>query len=175
MILVDVLIITMLGVITYHDFRLRKITLWSLVILLGLFVLNGYSTLSTINYIQFTAINLAFILSQLLLVSVYFMIKNRNVKSIINRYIGAGDILLLSVFCFAFAPLPFVVFYIGSLLSILLFYMFRQLVFRQPDGYIPLAGFQSLIFIVLLLAKLLFKAPQFYSNYFADIQFLFAT
>jgi hypothetical protein len=95
-------------------------------------------------------INIAFLVLQLLLLTVYFSIKNKKLVNIGNGLLGLGDILFLLSITFYLSTLNFLLFYIMSLTCILLLWLITQLAFRKKNEQIPLAGLQAILFIVFL-------------------------
>lgn len=99
---------------------------------------------------QPTLINIGFIVVQLILVSVYFSVKNRRFTNITLQYLGLGDILFLLSISFYLSVLNFLLFYIISLAIILTGWLAWQLIFKKKDKQIPLAGLQAIIFMLFL-------------------------
>ena len=106
---------------------------------------------------QSVSINIVFLLLQFLIISVYFSIKNRHWINITDGLLGWGDILLLLSISFYVSPLNFLLFYIVSLTISLLIWLFWQVISKEKNKQIPLAGFQALIFIVFLAGGWWFK------------------
>ena len=82
---------------------------------------------------------------QLLLLTIYFSMKNKKWVNITKDYLGWGDILFLLTVAFFLSPMNYLFFYVGSLLVVLLFTMLALV--RNGTRYkIPLAGLQALLF-----------------------------
>lgn len=145
------LIIVTLSLIAYQDFRFRAVTwiLFPILAILGL--IYFYNTFSSYTVLLWSSLcNLSFIAIQLLLLVVYFSLKNRNKPSIaLSRKIGVGDIFfLLATSCLL--PFPdFILFYIASLLFSLLAFMW--VIRKKNSDTVPLAGLQSLVLITWLI------------------------
>ncbi|HEY2581265.1 MAG TPA: hypothetical protein VGI43_05645 [Mucilaginibacter sp.] len=101
-------------------------------------------------YWQTVLANTGFILLQLLLVSLYFSIKNGRWTFITTSLLGWGDILLLLSIAFYLSFLNFLFFYIISLTAVLLIWVIWQAATKEKNQHIPLAGLQALIFTVFL-------------------------
>lgn len=88
--------------------------------------------------------NVIFIAVQLLLVNLYFCLRHRRMFWIFDRYLGWGDVVFLLSIAGAWNLGGFLLFFIGSLLLILIF----ALVYLQKQQRsIPLAGLQALLFM----------------------------
>lgn len=147
------LIISLLLLIAYQDFKYRYINVWPLVFLMSFALTLGIQSIGLVAVVKNALINGAFIGLQLLGVSLYFSIKAKRLINITSEQIGWGDILF-------FLPLTcllgfewFVFFYISSLILILIFYLILKMTFVLKNETIPLAGGQALCLIVLGLAK----------------------
>jgi hypothetical protein len=106
---------------------------------------------------QPVVINVSFLIIQFLIISVYFSIKNRTWINITDGFLGWGDILLLLSIAFYLSVLNFLFFYISSLIVSLLIWLGWQVLSKERNKHIPLAGFQALIFIVILAGDWWFK------------------
>ncbi|HEY6162910.1 MAG TPA: hypothetical protein VI112_16895 [Bacteroidia bacterium] len=154
--LFDVFTCLILSVIIIQDAKQRQIH-WVLIPLLLLSILpSAFSQHSFLQTSKLFAINLGFLLLQLALLFVFFSVKNRTLPTIINTYIGLGDILLFLVLCAAFSPLNFLFFYSGSLLLSLAGYRLYRLIKADPDPTVPLAGTVSLCLVLALGLKYFF-------------------
>lgn len=96
--------------------------------------------------------NWAFVAVQLLFVSLYFSIKNGRITNITNSLLGWGDILFLLTAATYLSTLNYVLFYVLSLMAVVLLWLPFLLLLRKKHGQIPLAGLQSLLFVVCLVA-----------------------
>ena len=94
--------------------------------------------------------NIGFIVVQLIFVSVYFSIKNKRLTNITLQYLGLGDILFLLSISFYLSVLNFLLFYIISLVTILIGWLIWQTASSKKDKEIPLAGLQAIIFMLFL-------------------------
>ena len=77
---------------------------------------------------------------------ILFVLKGR-VFNPLNSLIGAGDLLFLPVLCISFSPVNYWVFFVVSLLLIVIF----RLIYKAPGRYLPLAGIQSVILVIALI------------------------
>lgn len=105
------------------------------------------------------ASNVSFVWVQLLLVTVYFSIKERRLVNITIGLLGWGDIFFLMTVAFYLSFLNFIIFYIISLFMVLGGWLVYIFVKKNRQHHIPLAGLQSLLLASLLLVSC-FK-PEF--------------
>ncbi|WP_124582128.1 hypothetical protein [Pedobacter sp. KBW06] len=112
-----------------------------------------------------TGYGLLFLLIQLLFLWVYFSVKNRKVVNLTNDYLGWGDILFLIVITFYLSPGNYVLFYIGSLILVLLYSIgMGGLQAKKSNKHIPLAGLQAMLLALLMITDYFFKAFTLYSD-----------
>jgi hypothetical protein len=102
----------------------------------------------------FILMNGVIILLQLLLLTIYFSIKERKLVSIINAKLGLGDVLLLFVLCLSFFPTTFLIFLSTSLIFSLSLHLIIRKQFKEQVK-IPLAAYIA-IYYVLFVSTLLF-------------------
>ena len=149
--LFQVVAVTLLLIIFFQDMKSRSVY-WILFPLLTAVLLyieyKGDTIL--INSIQSTLINLGFLIFQLVVLTIYFSIKNKALVNITESLLGWGDILLLISISVYLSVLNFLFFYIVSLVVTLLIWVCWGMFSSKKIKYIPLAGFQSLIFILFL-------------------------
>jgi len=140
-------IVLVLAGMVYQDFKYRGIYWWLFPLLLVLFVLEGYLNISFSDTVKAAAANVFFVLLQVLLLSGYISLKMGRLTNIFKGYLGLGDLLFLVSISFCFSFLNYVLFYLASLmLVILLTLLFR----KAKEQKIPLAGYQALLLILLL-------------------------
>ncbi|MFN3402674.1 MAG: hypothetical protein ACK40G_01175 [Cytophagaceae bacterium] len=148
--------ILILVVMFIQDIKFRAITWYlfpALMIMFSLYSINQ----SGIRDMMFnTSVNLGFLLLQLVLLTIYFSIKNKRFIWITNDYLGIGDILFFVCIAFLFSPMNFIFFYLISLVVIVLGYLFMVL-FRKSVSTVPLAGLQAILVIPLLLLNHFFS------------------
>lgn len=96
-----------------------------------------------------SAINAAFIVLQLLVLSLYVRMR---FAAPLQDYLGLGDILYWLAITLLFSPCVFIVYYLSSLLVALLAFLTLRRVLSTPiDARIPLAGLQAGYLALLLL------------------------
>jgi hypothetical protein len=107
---------------------------------------------------QSVLINIGFFFIQLFILTIYFSIKNKKWINISQNLLGLGDILFLLSITFYLSVLNFLFFYITSLGGVLLLWLIWQAISSKKNEFIPLAGFQALIFIVFLAGDWWYKS-----------------
>jgi hypothetical protein len=100
-----------------------------------------------------SAVSFAFIVVQLLLVSLYFSLKAKRWVNITENLLGWGDVLLLVSLAFYFTLPVLTMFYISSLIIILIGWIIYQRVLPQPSKFIPLAGLQAAMLLLTVLVQ----------------------
>lgn len=134
----------------YQDLRYRAIYWICFPFLLVLVVLLSleHSDLSALLFNG--GINTAFFILQLLILSMYFSIKRGKLINITKQYLGWGDVLFLIAITFCFSPLNYILFYISSLIIIMIIALMGSS--KAKEFKVPLAGLQAIIFAAFLFA-----------------------
>ena len=147
----EILILLTLFFIFLQDLKSRTVY-WFLFLLLSvlLMVLRFQHSFSWPDWRKSILINVVFITVQLIFLTLYFSLKNKKWIDITSELLGLGDILFLLSITFYLSALNFLFFYIVSLMGVLILWLVWQGVSKKKHKYIPLAGFQSLIFMLFL-------------------------
>lgn len=119
-------------------------------LLVALLLLRLLQQFYILEILHDALINIGFLMLQLLIITLYFSVKTRKRATVIGEMLGWGDILFLIVIAFYLSALNFLFFYIVSLVGSLLLWLLWRLFSSEKNPHIPLAGFQSLIFILFL-------------------------
>lgn len=140
-------IIALLG-ICYQDFKYRGVYWWlfpMLMLALGAitFVDAGVESL-----LKKAGINTLFVLFQILVLGIYFSIRNKRWVNIFNGYFGLGDLLFLLCLTVYFSFWAYLLFYILSIFIVIVAVIVGQLFFKQENPRIPLAGYQAILFML---------------------------
>lgn len=133
--------------IAVQDFKSRSVYVFWFPVLTLFFLLSRY--LQDKNLVEVSrnvAINLGFLLSQFLLLSLYFSIKANKRINLIKGWLGSGDIFFLISIGIYLSALNFLFFYLTSLTLILICWICWKALSGSGDNHIPLAGFQALFF-----------------------------
>lgn len=146
MILVKIALLICLFVIFIQDMKYRAVSWIIFPVTAGLcyFAQEGSTNFAGI------AFNIAFISIQLFLLWLYFSLKNRKAVNLLSAHIGLGDLLFLYSITFFFSPVTFLLFYISSLILVILFVIVQRIVWSDVNKEIPLAGLQALLMCVFI-------------------------
>jgi hypothetical protein len=151
---VRILVVAVLLVVMGEDFKSRSVHLVLFPALAMLFFLTRLSSGVPLGQIiPDTSINLGFVILQLLLLTVYFSIKRREFVLITDGLIGWGDVLLLCCAATFFPVFSFVLFYIGSLVFVLLTWLVFMVIAQSQNRKIPMAGLQALALLIVLIMQ----------------------
>jgi hypothetical protein len=159
--IITLLLCTVLVLISYYDFRYRALPVYLIVIAVILSIL--FSIVSNVLSLvfKFSGENLLLLSLQLGLTSLYFSARKRRLTNIFESYLGLGDLVFFLVLVFCFSPLNFIIFIIISgFVTILVYFGANR------KALIPLAGCQSLILCVVLLATFISTNIQPYNDLF---------
>jgi hypothetical protein len=150
--MLKLIIILALALISIQDFRERMVYWVIFPFLVVLLIFNRISLKESVNDIFFASlINISFIIIQLLLVSTYFSIKNKQFVNILTGLLGLGDVLFLIAVASYLSVLNFIFFYIASLILSLLFWIVWKKLVHPSEKHIPLAGIQAVLFAMVLI------------------------
>ncbi|MBL4707497.1 MAG: prepilin peptidase [Flavobacteriales bacterium] len=134
-----------LGVIVFQDFKQRSISWWILPVTLIAYLV--YSDQLIDEILNSFLLNLLFIVVNLLVITIYFSIKESSLVNIVDSKIGLGDILFFVVCAFIFNLPSFILFFTFSLLlSAIIAVVFKT---KMQERNIPLAGIMSGILFLL--------------------------
>lgn len=160
MILLQVVMLLCLAFICYQDLLYRAVywlcfPVLAMVLLMLKINLRGLSEgLTHVGY------GLAFLLLQLLLVWIYFSVKNKKAINLTNNYLGWGDVLFLAVLPFYLSPVNYILFYLTSLIVVLMYTLIATAASHKVrNPHIPLAGLQAALLVLVILID--FVSPKF--------------
>lgn len=147
---IQILLIVAIG---WYDIRYRWVPLWLLV---GAFIvvaarsvaMNGVALAS-----HFFIINSVFLLLQLVLLSLYFMLRKKRLFIVFDKVIGWGDVFFLFILAGTFSELNFLLFLAaGYLLSLLAAIVIKGLDTKHDIvNNVPLAAMMAACYMVLLI------------------------
>jgi hypothetical protein len=161
---VNTLGIVTLGILSWQDFRSRRIAWWLLPILAGVFLFFALRKNSAEETSREFFLNLVFLVLQFLLVRIWFSIKNKKLSRIIDTQIGLGDVLFMICIALAFSPGNFLVFYTSGMILTLIVSIIVSAFRSQTRIEIPLAGTLALPLISLCFWRMFDPAQNFYSD-----------
>ncbi len=160
----DIISVATLGILSWQDFRSRRIAWWLLPILAITFFLASSQMNSVSEIGMGFSLNITFLLIQFLFVWIWFSLKQRKFSKLIDSQIGLGDLLFMICIAFAFSPANFMIFYtIGMIVTLLVTIIVR--LFRSNEkSEIPLAGALAIPLIILCSARIVIPTMNFYND-----------
>lgn len=158
----EITILCLLLIIILQDMKERAIN-WILIpLLFSAFTFKGLASLHSQQLLYFSLFNISFTILQLLLLTIYFSIKEGKLINIINTQLGVGDILFFFALSTAFSPINFILFHVTSLLFTLIIFLLVFLFNSNIDQNIPLAGGVAFSLIILHVSLKLFPKIDLY-------------
>ena len=105
-----IILILLLGVVVYQDFKNKEIS-WFLIPLLFIgFVINALLSVEFNELFIHFGINFLIVSINLLGVTILISLKEKKITNILKTYLGLGDVLFFLVLTVAFSPINFVLF-----------------------------------------------------------------
>lgn len=137
------LLLLVLSVVIFQDFRLRAIH-WILIpSLLFLCIYKSRAIAGTEQMQSAFGQNSLFIIVQLVILIFYFSFRTKKIEPVINSYLGLGDVLFLIAIAPSFCFGNFLLFIVGGFTLILIAYGLFSILKIKTQRQIPLAGIQS--------------------------------
>jgi hypothetical protein len=162
MLVVNIFLIIILFIIFFQDMKQREIS-WILVPALFLgFIAKGFLEKGEV-LLKNGMFNVAFVLIQLILLSIYMSIKNKKLTNIINTYLGIGDVLFFIAITAAFSPMNYVLFYVSSIILTLFGFILYKLIKQNAKAEIPLAGSMAGMMMIVICWSMI-KPVNFYND-----------
>ncbi len=153
MFILRALIILLLGGIFLQDIKSRAVYWFWFPLLVGAFLGEQLLQHTPITIpLQNWLSDMLFLLPQFLILKIYFYLKERRWVNLTDGLLGWGDVLLLMCIGFYFSLMAFILFYLTSLVLIVLVWSAWQATSKSGSQQIPLAGMQALLLAVLLVA-----------------------
>jgi Flp pilus assembly protein protease CpaA len=158
------ILILLLAVVVAQDFKDRAIS-WFLIPLLFIgFIAYGLLQIHPLELLTYFGINFMLVAVNLLCVTLFISMKEKRITNILKNYLGLGDVLFFLVLTVVFSPFNFIFFYLGSIFLTTLVYGVLQLISKEKQRLIPLAGVMSLLLLVTIVAEQLIPSFQFYQD-----------
>ncbi len=137
----QVALAALLAMLIFSDWKHRTVNVLQLMALGFISVILSGIALEPMELLKRVGINLGWMLSQLVLVQLYFAFKERQFRSIIDDKIGLGDLVFFAAITPLFDPYTFILFYLSSLLfALLAFGAMRKWLSEHQSATIPLVG-----------------------------------
>ncbi len=136
--------------IAWQDFKFRAVYWWLFVLLLmGLMAMkvmehNWLVMWADLRY------DVSFLGLQLLFLTGYFSVKEGSLVNIFKAYFGLGDLFFLLSITVYFSFFNYVMYYLISLLLIIIISVGLKSWVKNPNPKIPLAGEQALLLLILM-------------------------
>jgi len=147
------MILTVLGALAIQDFKSQSVYwFWFPFLAVAFAGMHWVRFHQLADYWQPVTFNLLFVSLQLVVLTIYFSLKNGRVVNITHQLLGWGDILFFLAVAFYLSVLNFVFFYVASLIVVLFCWLLWRLISVKEGHNIPLAGFQSILLIMFLIA-----------------------
>ena len=146
-------ILTMLVLlgITYEDVRYRLVRFVLYLILVTLVLIQRFQYVSLNEFLDYSGINLIYIVLLLAAISIYLYVKYGRFQNLM-LFFGVGDILLWIILACWFDTVEFIIFNsISLIVALLLHVVLTKFSFYKAQKTVPLAGFQSLCFLVVFI------------------------
>lgn len=165
MILLQIIILICLAFIFYQDMRYRAVYWICFPVLAVMLLALKYSLAGFSEGLTDAGYGLLFLLIQLFFLWIYFSLKKKKIVNIASDYLGWGDILFLIAITFYLSPGNYVLFYISSLILVLIYAICGgYLQEKEENKHIPLAGLQAGLLGLLMVTDYLLQAFALYSD-----------
>ncbi|NBG64763.1 hypothetical protein [Acidiluteibacter ferrifornacis] len=142
--------VPLFGVI-FQDFKSRQIYWFWPPLLFLLFFVQSVQEASSIEIVKNVAISTLFVVVNLMIVSLYFSLKEKKWINIFKQHFGLGDFLFFLAITPVFSPLNFVLFFVISLILIGLLHAILITFGQLAITTVPLAGWLSVLLVIALL------------------------
>lgn len=151
LLVIEIVTLLVLLAIFLEDIRSREVHLVLFPLLAGGLLIAGLKHGAGFSALWESArVNLLFLVLVLLLLTVWFSLKEKRLVNVTAQLLGWGDIWFLACTALYFSILNYLFFYIASLLAVVIFWSIRGLLSKKDNRHIPLAGLQSLLLAVYL-------------------------
>lgn len=162
--IIALLIILVLAGIAFQDLRLRAIHWLWLPALAGLFLWDGLLHADLNIVLQNFGYNMAFLVLQFAVLTLWFSLKEGRFSNIVDRYLGLGDVLFFVAIALAFSVHNFIIVFTCALLFSLVSYLIYILVKPNANKHIPLAGLMAFPLMGIEFATALFEMPKLHTE-----------
>jgi len=146
--IIELVLMLILGILFFQDLKKRKVSVWILMLGIGLGGFLNYQAQQPIVFLSNCLINITFILLIFLVLWLYATLK---MKKNIFQVFGKGDLLFFILLAISLPILSFLMVFIFSTIFALLVFMILKN--RMTENTVPLAGLQALFFGLILIAN----------------------
>jgi len=147
----DAIGFVLLAIIASQDYRSRPLSMPALIALFLVFGTRSVRHAGISSVWSDFAIIFTFILCQVLLLSVFFTIRERRQHRRINRNPVLNGILFLLIPAALFSPINFMAYYAGTSLIILLAYGIYVVLNDEANHRVPLVGCMATLLVPFLI------------------------
>lgn len=157
--------------ISVQDFKFRAVYWWLFPLLFFALGLLTYDRTGANQITTNLFANIGFVFLQLVLLSIYFSVKERRLVNIFAHHFGVGDLLFLLSVTVYFSLFNYILFYVTSLIMVIAFTLILNQLVKKTNPKIPLAGEQALLLVLFmaidwLSSSINFSADLWVVNYF---------
>jgi hypothetical protein len=153
-----------MAAIAYQDFRYRAIHWFLFLSLAFLLVLDGLNSHPANQYGLSVIFNIILILLQFTILFLFYHIRGRSIRSLLNTTIGSGDIIFIFSLSLAFSWQNFLFYYIGAMIFSILAWLILRTILHPKSELIPFAGLMSVFCFILFLIELMVPGFTRFSN-----------
>ena len=147
-----IFVLAVLVFIAWQDFKFRAVYWWLFVMLLAALAAAKYNQESWQVLQHDFTINVIFLSMQILFLQIYFSLKQCKIINLFKGYFGLGDLFFLVAIAAYFSFFNYLLFYLGSLLMVIIVNTALCYTAKSHDKKIPLAGEQAILLALLLIA-----------------------
>jgi hypothetical protein len=165
MLILQLLVLICLGFIFYQDLKYRAVYWICFPVLAGCLFFLKQREAGLADSLADSAWSISFFAVQLLLLWGYFSIKNKKAINLTSNYLGLGDVLFLIAVAFYLSPVSYILFYVGSLILVLIYTLLQRGLAKNSNPQIPLAGLQALLFAIALSVSLFKPTFNLYNDF----------
>jgi hypothetical protein len=157
-----------LFLLSYQDFKERAVNLYLLLVTGILIAIHSFFSEPGKLIFLYTIINVSFLVLDLVILWIYFSVKNKKGISLTKHYLGWGDILFLSFLCIAFNPVFYILFLLATCLISIVLYGIKHLK-KTEKTTIPFAGILAIGYAVVLIFEIFNIFNPIKANYPFDL------
>lgn len=155
--ILNLLTLVILGVILYQDIKHRAVSWMLFPLLVAVAAVLGFVNVYTWTYITNVGINIMTVLLITGFTFTFILVKNSLQFQSLKRYIGLGDILFFVALSLFFSPVNFVLFFLLSMIFVLLSVTIFVAGKENKNYIIPLAGLQAFLLIIVMVCSMVFN------------------
>ncbi len=165
MIFIYIVLIFCLAFICYQDLKYRAVYWFCFPVLAAIMFTLKFKLTGSLEALTQAAYGIAFLVVQLAILWIYFSLKKRSIINLTNDYLGWGDVLFLAAITCYLSPINFIIFYVVSLIAVLLYTLIATLLSdKSRNPHIPLAGLQAALLAPLMVFDFVYPNLMLYDD-----------